>query len=206
MDALRYIREFLSCGRSELEIAAELERFIRYHGAQSASFDIIVASGINSSYPHHLTSPKKLKSGESLVIDMGVNYRGYKSDLTRVFFLGKITLLVRRIYDIVRNAQQKAIARIKPGSSIREVDEAARSYIAQKGYGRYFGHNLGHGIGLEVHEAPKISSRQEGRLKEGMVFTIEPGIYLPGKFGIRIEDLVLVTKKGCEVLSGSLDK
>jgi Xaa-Pro aminopeptidase len=126
--------------------------------------------------------------------------------LTRVFFLGKISSVVRKVYDIVREAQSKAIRKIKPSVGISKIDRAARQYITEKGYGGFFGHNLGHGVGIEVHEEPHISSKAENKLTAGMVFTVEPGIYLPDKFGIRIEDIVLVTQKGCEVLSGALHK
>ncbi|MFH1888887.1 MAG: aminopeptidase P family protein [Candidatus Omnitrophota bacterium] len=205
-EAFRFIERFISCGRKEAEIAGELERFIRYNGAHSSAFDIIVASGPNSSLPHHLTSQRKLRENEHVLIDMGVEYKGYKSDLTRVFFLGKINPAVAKIYEIVGTASRNAINQIKPAVNKKKVDKAARQYITRKGYGGFFDHSLGHGIGLEVHEEPRISSGSEGDLMPGMVFTVEPAIYLPGRFGIRIEDMVLVTGKGNEVLSGALDK
>ncbi len=204
--AYRFIKEFIQPGMKEIEIAGEIERFIRFEGATCASFDIIVASGPGSALPHYQTSERKLKESEPVMIDMGVEYKGYKSDLTRVFFLGKINTLVSKVYSIVRSAQEAALAVIKPGIQLSKVDETARKYISSKGYGKYFMHSLGHGIGLEVHEDPTLSPKIPGVLRPGMVFTVEPGIYLPGKFGIRIEDMVLVTSKGCEVLSGSLDK
>ncbi len=204
--ALQFIKGLIVPGKREIEIAGELERFIRYAGGTGAGFDIIVASGPNSSFPHHITSYRKIKNNEPVLIDMGVDYFGYKSDLTRVFFLGKISVLTLKIYDIVVNAQKKAIGKIKPAGIIAEADAAARSYITQKGYGRYFGHNLGHGIGLKVHELPNISGRNKNTFKQGMIFTVEPAVYLPGKFGIRIEDTVLVTKKGIDIISGALDK
>jgi len=126
---------------------------------------------------------------------MGVEYQAYKSDLTRVFFIGKINTLIKRIYEIVRASGAAAIETIKPGVAISSIDKAARQFISKKGCGRYFIHSLGHGVGLEVHEAPFISDKVEQVLMPGQVFTIEPGIYLPGKFGIRIEDTVLITKK-----------
>ena len=204
--ALGYIRQYLVPGIKEIEIVAELERFIRYQGAEAAAFDIIVAGGPNSSRPHHISGGRKLKDNEPVLIDLGVDYQGYKSDLTRVFFLGKINVLARKVYDIVLGAQELAIKRIRPGAEMAEIDRVARAYIAKKGYGKYFTHNLGHGFGLEVHEDPRISGNEASAVKPGMTFTIEPGIYLPGKFGIRIEDMVLVTRKGCEVLSGSVHK
>lgn len=204
--ALKFIQGFIRPGLKEIEVVAELERFIRYHGASDKAFDIIVASGPNSSFPHHIPSARKLKKDEPVLIDMGVDYGGYKCDLTRVYFLDKISNLIRKIYAVVREAQERAFRKIKPGCGISEVDSASRQYIAQKGYREFFGHNLGHGIGLDVHEAPYISRKEDSSLERGMVFTVEPAIYLPDKFGIRIEDVVLVTQEGCEVLSGSIHK
>ena len=204
--ALKYAQRFLVPGIKEIEIVAEIERFIRYEGAKASSFDIIVASGPNSSQPHHLSGVRKLKNNELVLIDFGVDYQGYKSDLTRVLFLGKINFLARRVYNIVRKAQEKAIKKIAPGAEMAEIDRVAREYIAKKGYASHFTHNLGHGFGLEVHEEPRISPHESSAIRPGMTFTIEPGIYLPGKFGVRIEDMILVTRKGCEVLSGSINK
>ena len=206
IEALKFIRDFLRGGIKEIEIAAELEKFVRYNGASSSAFDIIVASGPNSCFPHHLTSERKLKNCEPVLIDIGVEYSGYKSDLTRVFFLGKINPLVLRIYDIVKRAQEKSISRIKPGARISDVDRASRQYIGRAGYGKFFSHACGHGIGLEIHEGPNISPKSMGKLKRGMVFTVEPAIYLPARFGIRLEDMVAVTDKGVELISGALNK
>ncbi len=204
--ALRFIKDFISPGKKETEVAAELERFIRYHGARSSAFDIIVASGPNSSFPHHLTSRRKIRNNEPVLVDMGVEYMGYKSDLTRVFFLGRIKPIIKKIYGIVREAQDRAIKETKPAVQMSQIDTAARQYITKRGYGGFFGHNTGHGIGLEVHESPRISPKESNKLNSGMIFTVEPAIYLPGKFGIRLEDMVLITQKGCEVISGSLSK
>ncbi|MDP2943722.1 MAG: Xaa-Pro peptidase family protein [Candidatus Omnitrophota bacterium] len=204
--ALQFAKKIISPGKKEIEIAAELERFIRVKGAQGNAFDIIIAAGENSAFPHHKTSQRKIKNNEPVLVDIGVDYYGYKSDLTRVFFLGKITSTFKRTYDTVLKAQQQAFEAIRPGVSIDKVDRAARQYISQKGFGRFFGHGLGHGIGLEVHEEPHISSKNTHRLTKAMVFTVEPAIYLPGRFGIRIEDVVLVTQGGIKVLSGNLDK
>jgi Xaa-Pro aminopeptidase len=203
--ALEHIKQFIVCGVREVEVAAEFERFIRYHGARASAFDIIVAGGPNSSQPHHLSGQRRLKANEPVLIDLGVDYQGYKSDLTRVLFLGKIKVLVRKVYDIVFKAQELAIKRIRPGAEMAAIDKVAREYIASKGYAKYFTHNLGHGFGLEVHEDPRISHNEASAIKPGMTFTVEPGIYLPGKFGIRIEDMILVTRKGCEVLSGAIN-
>lgn len=204
--AFGFAKKNIRAGRREIEVAAELERFIRYNGAYASSFDIIVASGPNSSFPHHTTGKRRIKNNEPVLIDLGVDYLGYKSDLTRVFFLGKITPIIRKAYEIVLRAQDEAIGLIRPGECVSNVDAAARQYIAQKGYGGFFGHSLGHGVGLEVHEAPRVAQKENSKLAAGMVFTVEPGIYLAGKFGIRIEDMVLVTKKGCDIISGPLNK
>jgi Xaa-Pro aminopeptidase len=204
--ALKFIKNIILPGKKEIEIAAELEHFIRYNGGGGSAFDIIVASGPNSSFPHHITSQRRIKNNELVLVDLGVEYQGYKSDLTRVFFLGKINLLIRRIYDIVRSAKDKAIKEIRPGVPIRKIDASARQYITKMGYGSFFSHSLGHGIGLEVHEAPSISAKEKSQLKAGMVFTVEPAIYLPNKFGIRLEDMVLVTEEGGKIISGAFNK
>ena len=204
--AFVFLKNYLKPGISELEIAGEFERFIRYQGAQASAFSIIAASGPNSSFPHAGISERKLKADDLLLVDIGVEVKGYKSDLTRVFFLDTITPIQRRIHKIIQGAQAKAIEAIKPKIPLKEIDACARSYIATHGYGKYFGHSLGHGVGLEVHEEPSLSAKNTAVAEAGMVFTIEPGIYLPGKFGIRLEDMVLVTKKGFEVLSGAVNK
>jgi Xaa-Pro aminopeptidase len=204
--ALRYARGIIRSGFSEIEIAAELERFIRYKGAGTTSFETIVASGENSCFPHHITSKRRLKECDYLFIDIGVDYQGYKSNLTRPFFLGKIPSKINKIYEVVHQAQIRAINKIKPGVKICEIDRCARQYIAKHGYGGFFTHNLGHGIGLEVHEEPYISANNKATIEPGMAFTVEPAIYLPGKFGLRLEDDIVVTRKGCEVLSGNLNK
>ena len=204
--ALRYIKRLIRPGRKEVEIEAELEHFIRYHGAENSSFDVIVASGANSAYPHHITSEKKIRNNEPVLIDMGVDYMGYKSDLTRVFFLGKINLLAQKIYTAAKEAQEKALKNIHPGVKASDIDRVAREFLTEKGFAKYFGHNLGHGVGLEVHEEPRLSGKSGQILAAGMIVTVEPGIYITGKFGVRIEDMVLITDEGCEVLSGALNK
>jgi len=204
--ALQFAKKILKPGKKEIDIAFEIERFIRLDYGCKISFDIIVASGPNSSLPHHITSKRKLQQNEPVLIDLGADFQGYKSDLTRVFFLGRILPYAREIYDIVLAAQKAAISEIQAGIPIKDIDKKARQFIAQKGYDKYFGHALGHGIGLEVHEDPHIYGKSSEKLESGMVFTVEPAIYLPGKFGIRIEDMALVNKEGSEVLSGNLDK
>ena len=164
--ALEHIKQFILPGVKEIEVVAELERFIRYQGARASAFDIIVASGPNSSQPHHLSGERKLKNNEPVLIDFGVDFQGYKSDLTRVLFLGKINILVRKVYEIVLKAQDLAIKRIRSGAEIAEIDRVAREYIPQ-GYAECFTHNLGHGFGLEVHEAPHLSGREASAIKPG---------------------------------------
>ena len=203
--AFDFIRDFISPGIKEIEIAAELERFIRYNGARAEAFEIIVAAGANAAFPHHITSVRKLGNNEMVLIDLGVDFGGYKSDLTRTFFLGKITPLAREVYNAVKQAQERGLRQIKPQVMANKIDAAARNFIREKGYADFFGHNLGHGVGLEVHELPRISPREETLIQPGMVFTIEPGIYLPGKLGVRIEDMVVVTEKGAEIISGAID-
>lgn len=204
--AFKFMEDILQPGKTELEVTGELERFIRQKGALKSAFDIIIASGPNSSFPHHISSDRIIRNNEPVLVDMGINYLGYNSDLTRVFFLGKINSLGSKIYNIALQAQKKAIEAVKSGVFSDQIDKISRKYIAKHKFGAYFAHSLGHGVGLEVHEEPHISSRHHQELKEGMVFTIEPGIYVPRKFGVRIEDMVLVTQNGCEVLSGVINK
>lgn len=199
-EAYAYAKKILEPGMKETTIAAEIERFVRLRGAQGTSFEIIVASGSNSSFPHAQITSRVIKNNEPVLIDMGVEYNGYKSDLTRVFFLGTMTPLFKKVYSIVQTAQQKALRSIRPGVVIENIDKQARNYIHSKGFGEYFKHSLGHGVGLEVHELPRISFKNKKRLKPGMVFTLEPAIYLDNQFGVRIEDMVLVTQQGAEVL------
>lgn len=201
---LAYVEKRLKPGRTEQSIAADIERFIRIQGADSTAFETIVASGPNSSYPHARVSRRILQEGDPVTIDMGVEYEGYKCDLTRTFFLGKISGIVQRARDTVRQAQLLAIQKIKPGIAAKAIDAAARNYIAKQGFGKNFGHSLGHGVGLEIHEGPSINKKNPSRLESGMVFTVEPGIYLAGRFGIRMEETVLVTDNGVEVLSADI--
>ncbi len=206
MEGFRFIKKTIRPGIKEYQACTNLEYFIRKRYKTSISFETIIASGPNSCMPHALVSDRTIRNNQSVLVDFGCEYQGYKSDLTRVFFLGKITQAFRRVYEIVLEAQARAIAKIKPGVDIKEIDLAARNFINSKGLGSYFTHSLGHGVGLEIHEKPDISSKSTGCLVEGMVFTVEPGIYLPNKFGIRLEDLVIVTEKGAKVISRLLKK
>jgi Xaa-Pro aminopeptidase len=190
-------------GISEIELTHNLENIIREDFRSVPSFNPIIAFGANSSIPHAVPKGKRIKNNEIALIDMGIVLNGYSSDLTRTFFMGKITRKFEQIYNTVLTAQCLAIGNIKPGVKAKDIDSAARNYIKDKGFGGYFGHSLGHGIGISVHELPRISWKSDEVLKEGMVFSVEPGVYMPGWGGIRIEDLVLVTENGCEVLSKS---
>ncbi|UCG35537.1 MAG: aminopeptidase P family protein [Candidatus Omnitrophota bacterium] len=200
-EALEFTSQIHDKSMTEKQMRIEIEKFLKLKGDNEIAFGPIVAAGKNSALPHYLCGNKRLNKGLVLV-DLGSKYQGYCADLTRVFFWGKMPNLMRKIYDIVRKAQELSIKKIRAGAKANEIDRAARNYIAKKGFAKYFIHNTGHGLGLEVHEPPYLNSKNETRLKEGMVLTVEPGIYLPGKFGIRIEDMVLVKKGNAEVLSG----
>jgi Xaa-Pro aminopeptidase len=188
-------------GVSESEVAAALEFAARNAGAEQMSFPTIIASGKRSALPHGVASQAKIPAKGFVVCDFGVILAGYCSDMTRTVHVGKPTAEARRVYESVRLAQQAAVDVVKPGRSVAEVDNAARKLLKEDGLGRYFSHSTGHGVGLEIHESPRIASGQADLLKPGMVITVEPGVYIPGKFGVRIEDMVLVTKTGCEVLT-----
>jgi len=202
----RYVKNILKTGISERELAKKIDICIRNHGGDDTAFPTIVASGPNAAQPHAVATNRKLRRHEPIVVDLGVRVNGYNSDLTRTFYLGKISPKYYRIYNVIYGAQKHAIARVKPGRAISEIDEAARKIINEAGFGKYFGHALGHGIGREIHEYPKISKAVKSKLTPGMVFTIEPGVYIPGWGGIRIEDMVLVTKNSCKVLTDDIGK
>ena len=193
----------LKPGMTELEVAAELEYSMKKHGAEGLSFDTIAASGVNSSMPHAIPSEKKLQQGDFLTMDFGCRYKGYCSDMTRTVCIGKASDEQKKIYNIVLEAQLAVLEQIKPGCMCKDIDKIARGYIASKGYGQYFGHGLGHGVGLYIHESPAFNTRDTTIIRPGMVETDEPGIYLPGKFGVRIEDMILITEDGCESLAHS---
>lgn len=199
--AFAVVRASLRPDRTEKEIAYELEHQIRLFGGAGCSFTPIVGVGPRGALPHATLSDHCIGESGFVLIDWGARSRLYVSDLTRVLITGRISPKLERIYGLVLQAQAAGIAAIRPGAVLKEVDAAARQVIEQAGYGNRFGHGLGHGIGLAVHEAPRFASNQEGQLKAGMVVTVEPGIYLPGWGGVRIEDDVLVTRSGHEVLS-----
>jgi len=185
---------------SEFELANELEYFIKKHQGFGLAFEPIVAFGENSSFPHAQKTKRRLKYNEPVLLDIGAEFEGYKSDLTRTYFFGKMSSHFKVIYEIVKEAKQRAILAIKPGIAISEIDKVARNFIKSKGLKQYFKHSLGHGIGLEVHEQPRINSQNSTLIKPGMVFTIEPAVYLPKQFGIRLEDVIYVSRKGAEIL------
>lgn len=198
-----HIKNYIKPGMTEWEVSLEIERFYKQNGCRKNSFDSIVASGPGSSMPHYETSMNKvIKKGEPLLIDMGCIYEGYNSDLTRTLFIGEVDPETAEIYEIVRTAQARAINKIKSGVKVSGIDRQARGYIEDKGYGENFSHSLGHGLGLEVHEPPAVKNSDE-KLSSGMVITIEPGIYIPGKAGVRIEDMVLVGRNAADVLTKS---
>ncbi len=193
----------LKPGMTELEVAAELEYSMKKHGAEGFSFDTIAASGVNSSMPHAIPSEKKLETGDFLTMDFGCRYKGYCSDMTRTVCIGKASDDQKKIYNIVLSAQLAVLENLKPGMLCKDVDRIARDYISLQGYGQYFGHGLGHGVGLYIHESPAFNLKDTTIVRPGMVETDEPGIYLPGKFGVRIEDMILITEEGCESLAKS---
>ncbi|MFH2139110.1 MAG: Xaa-Pro peptidase family protein [Candidatus Omnitrophota bacterium] len=197
--ALNKLKPFIKPGITEIWIKNKLDYLLKSFGGQQPSFDIIVASGPNGAMPHAGTTTRQIQKNEPIIVDVGTVFEGYKSDLTRTFFSGKMTQYAH-YYKLIAAAQKKAISLIRPSVKIRDIDLAARNYLKRNKVDKYFGHALGHGVGLEVHEEPRIYWKNSQRLKPGMVFTVEPGIYIPEWGGIRIEDMVLVTKKGCKVL------
>ncbi|MBI3601640.1 MAG: M24 family metallopeptidase [Candidatus Omnitrophica bacterium] len=200
--ALEFLKKVVKPGLSERQILGHLEGFIKKNQVRF-SFDPIIASGPNSAHPHAKVSDRILRTNEPLLIDIGIDLEGYKSDLTRNFFLGRMSPRYTKALGATTLAQQEAIKLIKPGIAVAEVDAHARKVLRRFGLAKYFGHSLGHGVGLEIHENPRLSVQSQSILEPGMVVTVEPGVYIPGQFGIRVEDMVLVTQEGCEALSGN---
>ncbi|MFS0575157.1 Xaa-Pro peptidase family protein [Sporosarcina sp. 179-K 3D1 HS] len=200
-EAFAHICHFIRPGLTELEVSNELEFFMRNRGATSSSFDIIVASGIRSALPHGVATKKVIEPGELVTLDFGALYNGYISDITRTVAVGNPSAKLREIYEVTLAAQELALEKIQPGMTGVEADAIARDYIKSKGYGEAFGHSTGHGIGLEVHEGPMLSFRSEAVLQTNMTVTVEPGIYLPGIGGVRIEDDIRITETGNERLT-----
>jgi len=200
-EAFRLTLPQIAPGKTERELALFLERTMEDLGAEAPAFPTIVAAGERSSLPHARPTGRRLRRGEAVLFDWGARWNGYNSDLTRVVFLDTIPTAFQRRYRLVLAAQRRALTRVRPGRKAGKIDAAARSYLKAHRCGKYFGHGLGHGVGLEIHEAPGISPGQDAILKAGMVITIEPGVYFHGQGGVRIEDLVLVTRDGHQLLT-----
>ena len=195
--AFEQILPLVRCGRTEKEIALELDYAMLRLGAEALSFQTIVVGGENSSLPHGVPGTRAFREGDFITFDFGAVYAGYHSDMTRTVALGACSDAQREVYDVVLRAQQAGIAALRAGVPCKEADAAARQVIDDAGYGRYFGHGTGHGVGVEIHEKPTLNPRSRETLEVGDVVTVEPGIYLPGQFGVRIEDMLLITDDGC---------
>lgn len=202
--SLEEVKKVIKPGMTEKQVDALLEKTLRDNGAEKGSFDAIIASGVRSSMPHGRASEKVIQNNELITIDFGAIYKGYCSDITRTWVIGKLQdAELEKIVNVLTEAQKRGVQAVKPGATTFEIDKVCRDYITEQGYGQYFSHSTGHGLGIDVHELPNVSANKsfEVTLEPGMVITVEPGIYLPGKGGIRIEDDVLVTESGYEVLS-----
>lgn len=201
--AFSHILTYIQPGITELDVSNELEFFMRKQGATSSSFDIIVASGLRSALPHGVATSKVIEKGDFVTLDFGALYNGYISDITRTVAVGQPSDKLIEMYNVVLEAQKLAVEKVGPNMTGVEADAIARNYLKSKGYGEAFGHSTGHGIGLEVHEGPALSYRSETKLEPNMVVTIEPGVYLPNIGGVRIEDDIVITQTGNEVLTHS---
>ena len=200
-EGFEHIQSIARPGMRECDLAAEFEAYIRKHGATKASFDSIVAAGENAAFPHYITGDRVLRKNDIVLCDIGALVEGYCSDLTRTFFLGTIPAQGQKIYDIVARAQKLAIQAVKPGVQTSQIDRIAREEIAREGFGDRFIHSTGHGVGVEIHEPPWVGPYSTDTLEPGMIITVEPGIYLQGWGGVRIEDTLLVTHDGYEILT-----
>ena len=200
-EAFAHLTRTLRPHTTELEAAWELESYMRIHGAEKVAFDLILGSGLNGAMPHATSSAKEILPGEPIVIDIGAVVDGYHSDMTRTVCLGRPDERFLEVYDVVLRAQETAERAIRPGITGQEADEIAREVIRDAGFGPHFGHGLGHGVGLAIHEGPRLGQTSTEILQPGMTVTVEPGIYLPDWGGVRIEDLVVITEDGCEILT-----
>jgi Xaa-Pro aminopeptidase len=200
--AWKKVLEMVKPGAREDEVALELEYCMKKEGGEKAAFDCIVASGPRTALPHAQPTTRSIEEGDFVLFDFGSRYQGYCSDESCTVITGRATDDQKRIYNIVKDAHDRAIEQVRPGVRLAEIDAAARVYINQAGHGEHFGHGTGHGVGLAVHEWPTVGKDSQDVAEEGMVFTIEPGIYIPGWGGVRIEDMVVVTADNCEVLTG----
>ena len=202
-ESFNNILNFVKSGVTELEIATEFEFFAKKLGANRVSFDLIVASGTNSSYPHSKVSNKKIEKNDIVLLDVGFNFGGYMSDMSRTLFVGEPSRKQKEVYELVLDAQNLAISKIKPGTTCSEIDCMVRDFINTTKYVNCFLHATGHGVGLNIHEKPFISKNSKDTLEPGMVITIEPGVYVENEFGVRIEDMILITKDGCKNLTST---
>jgi Xaa-Pro aminopeptidase len=200
-EILGQVIESLEPGMTEIEVASQIENMARDAGAEGLAFPSIVASGPNGALPHAVPTTRKIRSGDPVVLDVGVRLDGYCSDMTRTIFLARPRTKFRQIYKIVRQAQLSALQEIRPGIKSSVPDAIAREIIKDAGYGEYFGHALGHGVGLATHETPRVGPRDPVELKQGMVVTVEPGIYIPGEGGVRLEEMVVIEKNGPRILT-----
>jgi Xaa-Pro aminopeptidase len=201
-DVYEWLCERGFAGRSEVDVALAIEVRMRELGAEAVGFPPIVAGGPNGATPHHSSSDRAIQAGEPLLIDMSAKVRGYCSDATRTFAIGELDGEFSEVYELVRVAQEAGLGGVKSGVEGKDADAVARDLIDAAGEGERFGHGLGHGVGLEIHEAPRLAKTSEDTLEPGNAVTVEPGVYLPGSFGVRIEDLVIVADDGCRNLSG----
>ena len=199
--AMEKAYEIVQPGMTEIEAVAEIEYEMRKAGAWVYAFETLLASGPRTAYCHGYCTEKKIKKGELVVIDLGAVYKGYRADMTRTLVVGKPSKKQEKIFNIVQEAQEKAFQSVKSGKKAKDIDAIARNFIKDAGYGEYFVHGLGHGVGLDIHELPTLNSQSKDRLKAGNIVTIEPGIYIPGFGGVRIEDTVLVKRRGAERLT-----
>ena len=199
--AFQHILKFIKVGVTEKEIALELDFFMLRNGGEGLSFETIAVSGKNSSMPHGVPSDKKIENGDFITLDFGTIINGYHSDMTRTIAVGFATDEMKNVYDTVLNAQNNCLNNISAGVSCKDGDEFARSVIRESGFGQYFTHSTGHGVGVEIHEYPNLSPASDSILQVGNIVTVEPGIYIPEKFGVRIEDMALITETGCQNLT-----
>ncbi|MCK4575458.1 aminopeptidase P family protein [candidate division WOR-3 bacterium] len=201
--AFSKICNIIKPGLREIEIASELEYILRSNGSTAHPFPTIALTSSNTSLPHGQPGMRKIKKGDLFLLDYGATHKGYNSDITRTVVVGKATSKQKKIYNIVLKAQMAALNALKPGIKLKDIDKIARDIISEAGYGENFGHGLGHGLGLDIHESPSVSYRSKDTIKKGMVFTIEPGIYIPRWGGVRIEDDVAIAKSGVKILTKS---
>lgn len=202
-EAFDHILSFIRPGVTEKRIALEFDFYMLSHGAEALSFETIVVTGKKTSMPHGVPDDTVVENGDFITMDFGAVYKGYHSDMTRTVAVGEVSAEQRKIYEIVLSAQKASLGILKEGLSCKEADKAARDIITNAGYGDYFGHGTGHGVGIEIHEAPNLSPRSDAVLQAGNVVTVEPGIYIPDKFGVRIEDMALITEDGYENLTNT---